>query len=355
MEAKFFIKNILGVSDDDDSANLKAGSSPEKTQLQLLRPPQPPPQAVPSSTSDRIRMQPKNEINGIEHESLFDSSVRNNRHVDDRLATREFNSRFHEYRWLLSHLVSSQRGLLARQAYDSSLSSQFQTEPLTAGVSRMSPACYQVPFQEYEHEDHVNHERTIGSRIKEVGSPTVNQNSNQERFPFANTVMNRVEALNAMDEKFTLNQFVTREMQRKLCEQNLAPMACTRDGVKTKYDGHAKSHGKSSELGMTSERDDSKFCSTRGAESQVCSRAALSRTAFSHSSNIHKRRKARTVFSDHQLNGLETRFEAQRYLSTPERYDLASELSLTETQVKTWLVSVSNSVCVSVRREIELT
>lgn len=50
----------------------------------------------------------------------------------------------------------------------------------------------------------------------------------------------------------------------------------------------------------------------------------------------HKRRKARTVFSDQQLNGLERRFEEQRYLSTPERYDLAADLNLTETQVKTW-------------------
>ncbi|XP_046365482.1 brain-specific homeobox protein homolog isoform X1 [Haliotis rufescens] len=49
-----------------------------------------------------------------------------------------------------------------------------------------------------------------------------------------------------------------------------------------------------------------------------------------------RRRKARTVFSDQQLNGLEKRFEAQRYLSTPERMELASQLSLSETQVKTW-------------------
>ncbi|NP_001158368.1 brain-specific homeobox isoform X1 [Saccoglossus kowalevskii] len=49
-----------------------------------------------------------------------------------------------------------------------------------------------------------------------------------------------------------------------------------------------------------------------------------------------RRRKARTVFSDQQLNGLEKRFEAQRYLSTPERVELATSLSLSETQVKTW-------------------
>ncbi|GIY68128.1 brain-specific homeobox protein homolog [Caerostris darwini] len=46
-----------------------------------------------------------------------------------------------------------------------------------------------------------------------------------------------------------------------------------------------------------------------------------------------RRRKARTVFSDQQLHGLEKRFEAQRYLSTPERLELATALSLSETQV----------------------
>lgn len=51
---------------------------------------------------------------------------------------------------------------------------------------------------------------------------------------------------------------------------------------------------------------------------------------------MQKRRKARTVFSDQQLHGLERRFDVQRYLSTPERYDLAADLNLTETQVKTW-------------------
>ena len=46
-----------------------------------------------------------------------------------------------------------------------------------------------------------------------------------------------------------------------------------------------------------------------------------------------RRRKARTVFSDQQLNGLEQRFGSQKYLSTPERVELASQLNLTETQV----------------------
>ncbi|KAA0190753.1 hypothetical protein HAZT_HAZT011950, partial [Hyalella azteca] len=45
-----------------------------------------------------------------------------------------------------------------------------------------------------------------------------------------------------------------------------------------------------------------------------------------------RRRKARTVFSDQQLTGLEKRFAAQRYLSTPERVELANALHLSETQ-----------------------
>ncbi|XP_045487372.1 brain-specific homeobox protein homolog [Pieris rapae] len=58
----------------------------------------------------------------------------------------------------------------------------------------------------------------------------------------------------------------------------------------------------------------------------------LSLSALKHC----RRRKARTVFSDPQLTGLEKRFESQRYLSTPERVELAGALNLSETQVKTW-------------------
>lgn len=49
-----------------------------------------------------------------------------------------------------------------------------------------------------------------------------------------------------------------------------------------------------------------------------------------------RRRKARTVFSDDQLQGLERKFKIQKYLSVPERMELAGMLALSETQVKTW-------------------
>ncbi|KAI1715792.1 homeobox domain-containing protein [Ditylenchus destructor] len=64
--------------------------------------------------------------------------------------------------------------------------------------------------------------------------------------------------------------------------------------------------------------------------------AAAAAAVAAGTSKSYRRRKARTVFSDAQLQGLEKRFEAQRYLSTPERMDLAMSLSLSETQVKTW-------------------
>lgn len=49
-----------------------------------------------------------------------------------------------------------------------------------------------------------------------------------------------------------------------------------------------------------------------------------------------KSRKARTAFTDHQLNTLESNFERQKYLSVQDRMELAAKLNLTDTQVKTW-------------------
>ncbi|CAG0905297.1 unnamed protein product [Darwinula stevensoni] len=49
-----------------------------------------------------------------------------------------------------------------------------------------------------------------------------------------------------------------------------------------------------------------------------------------------KQRKARTAFTDHQLQTLEKSFERQKYLSVQDRMELAASLNLTDTQVKTW-------------------
>ncbi|KRZ60564.1 Homeobox protein ceh-31 [Trichinella nativa] len=56
-----------------------------------------------------------------------------------------------------------------------------------------------------------------------------------------------------------------------------------------------------------------------------------------HSSfSSRKVRKARTIFTDQQLKALEESFEQQKYLSVQDRLDLAKQLKLSDTQVKTW-------------------
>lgn len=51
---------------------------------------------------------------------------------------------------------------------------------------------------------------------------------------------------------------------------------------------------------------------------------------------IKKPRKARTAFTDQQLNNLERHFARQKYLSVQDRMELAAKLGLSDTQVKTW-------------------
>lgn len=47
-------------------------------------------------------------------------------------------------------------------------------------------------------------------------------------------------------------------------------------------------------------------------------------------------RRSRTVFTELQLMGLEKKFESHKYLSTPDRIELAETLGLSQVQVKTW-------------------
>ncbi|XP_069138908.1 homeobox protein Dlx3b-like [Argopecten irradians] len=49
-----------------------------------------------------------------------------------------------------------------------------------------------------------------------------------------------------------------------------------------------------------------------------------------------RHKKARTAFSDDQVQALEVRYKSQKYLPAGERSKLATELGLTDQQVKTW-------------------
>ncbi|XP_007240438.2 NK3 homeobox 3 [Astyanax mexicanus] len=57
---------------------------------------------------------------------------------------------------------------------------------------------------------------------------------------------------------------------------------------------------------------------------------------FSHHPPKSNKKRSRAAFSHAQVCELERRFHVQRYLSGPERADLAGALKLTETQVKIW-------------------
>ncbi|CAL4063999.1 unnamed protein product [Meganyctiphanes norvegica] len=66
------------------------------------------------------------------------------------------------------------------------------------------------------------------------------------------------------------------------------------------------------------------------------SRGSSSPRSLDMSLKSKKQRKARTAFTDNQLQTLEKNFERQKYLSVQDRMELAAKLQLTDTQVKTW-------------------
>ncbi|XP_072932791.1 uncharacterized protein [Epargyreus clarus] len=59
-------------------------------------------------------------------------------------------------------------------------------------------------------------------------------------------------------------------------------------------------------------------------------------TPHEYTQNGGRKKRSRAAFSHAQVYELERRFSQQRYLSGPERADLAVSLKLTETQVKIW-------------------
>lgn len=63
---------------------------------------------------------------------------------------------------------------------------------------------------------------------------------------------------------------------------------------------------------------------------------AMRRSPLDDTMNLKRKKRSRAAFSHAQVFELERRFSQQRYLSGPERSDLAKTLRLSETQVKIW-------------------
>lgn len=61
-----------------------------------------------------------------------------------------------------------------------------------------------------------------------------------------------------------------------------------------------------------------------------------SNTELTKTGRPRAKRKPRVLFSQVQVYELESRFKEQRYLTAPEREQMASHLKLTSTQVKIW-------------------
>ncbi|XP_068424567.1 NK3 homeobox 3 [Clinocottus analis] len=74
------------------------------------------------------------------------------------------------------------------------------------------------------------------------------------------------------------------------------------------------------------------------AEEEGCKHSGETVSCSSHEQRCRPgtKKRSRAAFSHAQVYELERRFNVQRYLSGPERADLAEALKLTETQVKIW-------------------
>ena len=75
---------------------------------------------------------------------------------------------------------------------------------------------------------------------------------------------------------------------------------------------------------------------TRGILAGSGGRCSVSATQQQMISKKMHKKRSRAAFSHAQVFELERRFSHQRYLSGPDRADLAQALNLTETQVKIW-------------------
>ena len=167
-----------------------------------------------------------------------------------------------------------------------------------------------------------------------LGRPIVPDDQSKLRafFPFVDcSLQQSMAAAVALEsyQKRQLNYLIDDELVNisegsnlSLCESTSSKFS---DGESQAYD--AKSEASSlisientTQDGEAKTTGDSKSIQARGDEK----------------SKKRKNRRNRTVFTELQLMGLERRFDGQKYLSTPDRAELANALGLSQLQVKTW-------------------
>ncbi|KAL5276915.1 BARHL1 family protein [Megaselia abdita] len=104
-------------------------------------------------------------------------------------------------------------------------------------------------------------------------------------------------------------------------------------------DGSALSSPRDDGVNDDNDESDSESCEpvdSDGAKDDDGSSVKSALDGSSLHSLSKKQRKARTAFTDNQLQTLEKSFERQKYLSVQDRMELANKLNLSDTQVKTW-------------------
>ncbi|CAJ0943839.1 unnamed protein product, partial [Mesorhabditis belari] len=96
------------------------------------------------------------------------------------------------------------------------------------------------------------------------------------------------------------------------------------------HDDMANTSGESDSIEIESPLDRKATCSSPFGGSEGRS------SPVSREGGSKKARKARTIFTDKQLQELESMFEKHKYLNVQDRMELAQRMGLTDTQVKTW-------------------
>ncbi|XP_059161516.1 homeotic protein proboscipedia-like isoform X2 [Physella acuta] len=76
--------------------------------------------------------------------------------------------------------------------------------------------------------------------------------------------------------------------------------------------------------------------SSSSSETEMMEKKRKSEEEMKEDANGIKKKKARTTFTGRQIFELEKQFEQKKYLSSAERAEMASQLAVTETQVKIW-------------------